>query len=56
MAGNLVCVRMQLFDGEEGWVAYERRFWLPSRQCSSDSPFYCAPRCSFASASPRCLP
>ena len=38
-------LRVQLFDGEEGWVAYEKRFWFPSKQCGSDSPFYCAPTC-----------
>ncbi|KAK9825687.1 hypothetical protein WJX81_004210 [Elliptochloris bilobata] len=30
----------EMFDGEEGWVAYERRFWFPSAQCGSNTPFY----------------
>ena len=30
----------QVTNGETGFLAYETRFWFPSEQCMSYSPFY----------------
>ena len=31
---------MQVTNGRAGFLAYETRFWFPSEQCLSFSPFY----------------